>query len=577
MGKQSCFKQSWVNATRSKLARWLFQIAQRLEPLDSALLDLALLDKGLDSPAGSQQMESQPRLVPPALPQNERDRLEVLERYEILDTPAEAEFDDLTRLASYICDTPIALVSLTDSHRQWFKSRLGMPVPEAPREIAFCSHAILEPDRPLVVQNALNDDRFANNPLVTSDPNLRFYAGHPLVTPDGYPLGTLCVMDHMPRNLSPAQLEALQILGRCVMAQMELRLNLKRLQNQQTRQQEAEAKLRASDQQIVNLLENMTDAFFATDRQGCFTYINQEAMTILQREGDDILGQLIWKALPELGGSIFEKQFRWALVQQTSAVLEEFYQPRNRWLEIRIFPSYDGMSVFFHDITLRKQTEAALRLAQEKSDRLLLNIIPKPIIERLKQDAAAIADDFEEVTVLFADIVDFTEISTQVSPIELVGLLNRIFSVFDQLAEQHGLEKIKTIGDAYMVAGGLPEPQSNHAEAVARMAIDMQREITQFKTRENQSVALRIGIHTGPVVAGVIGSRKFSYDLWGDTVNIASRMESCGVSGGIQVTASTYEQLCDRYVFEPRGVISVKGKGEMMTYWLKGQAPEQKI
>ncbi|HEY9657342.1 MAG TPA: adenylate/guanylate cyclase domain-containing protein, partial [Allocoleopsis sp.] len=376
-------------------------------------------------------------------------------------------------------------------------------------------------------------------------------------------------------DLSPAQLEALQILGHCVMTQMELRLNLKRLNHQRTRQQEAEAKLHASDQQIVNLLENMMDAFFATDRQGCFTYINQEAMTILQQEGQNILGRSIWEALPELIGSNFKQQFRWALERQTSAVLEEFYQLTNRWLEIRIFPSYDGMSVFFHDITLRKQTETALRLAQEKSDRLLLNIIPKPIVDRLKQDSAAIADNFDDVTVLFADIVGFTELSSQVTPIELVGLLNRIFSRFDQLAEKHGLEKIKTIGDAYMVAGGLPEPRSDHAAAIARMAIDMQCEIAQFTTRENQSIALRIGIHTGPVVAGVIGSRKFSYDLWGDTVNIASRMESCGVGGGIQVTASTYERLCDQYLFEPRGVISVKGKGEMTTYWLKGQVLQQ--
>lgn len=567
MGKQNHCKRSWVNVVRSRLAGWLLQIAQQLEPLD----------RELNLPTQTQQSKNSPCFVPPALPENERDRLDALERYEILDTPAEAEFDDLTRLASYVCDTPIALVSLTDSHRQWFKSKLGIPLPEAPREVAFCSHAILQPDRPLVVQNALNDDRFADNPLVTSDPNLRFYAGHPLVTSDGYALGTLCVMDHVPRNLSPTQLEALQILGRAVMTQMELRLNLKRLHQQRTRQQEAEAKLYASDRQIVSLLENMMDAFFATDRHGCFTYINQEAMTILQLERQSILGQSIWKAFPELAGSTFTQQFRWALIQQTSAVLEEFYQPGNRWLEIRILPSYDGMSVFFHDITLRKQTEAALRLAQEKSDRLLLNIIPKPIIERLKQNSAAIADDFEDVTVLFADIVGFTELSSKISPIELVGLLNRIFSEFDRLAEQHGLEKIKTIGDAYMVAGGLPEPQANHAQAAARMAIDMQHEVAQFTTRENQSIALRIGIHTGPVVAGVIGSRKFSYDLWGGTVNIASRMESCGVSGGIQVTASTYERLRDQYLFEPRGMISVKGKGEMMTYWLKGQAPEPNI
>lgn len=565
MRQKNWHNRGWVTKTRAALAGWLLQLAQRLEALEREL-PLSVENKNT-------KRQTNPPI--PALPENECDRIKALERYEILGTPAEVEFDDLTWLASYICGAPIALVSLTDSHRQWFKSKVGLAAPEAPREIAFCAHAILDPGQPLIVQNALDDDRFADNPLVTADPNLRFYAGQPLVTPDGYPLGTLCVMDRIPRDLSPTQLEALKILGRCVMTQMDLRLNLKRLNHQQTRQQEAEAKLRASDQQIVNLLENMMDAFFATDRRGFFTYINPEATAILQLEGQEILNRSMWETVPELIGSTFKQQFRWALEQQSSAVFEEFYGLGNRWLEIRIFPSYDGMSVFFHDITLRKQTEVALRLAQEKSERLLLNIIPKSIVERLKQESAIIADYFEDVTVLFADIVGFTELSSQVTPIELVGLLNRIFSRFDQLAEQHGLEKIKTIGDAYMVAGGLPNPQADHADAIAQMAIDMQREVVHFTTRENQAIALRIGIHTGPVVAGVIGSRKFSYDLWGDTVNIASRMESCGLSGGTQVTASTYERLRDRYLFEPRGVIAVKGKGEMMTYWLKEPAGER--
>lgn len=565
MRQKNWHNRFWAAKTRSALAGWLLQLAQRLEPLEREL-PLSVENKGM-------KRQSNPTI--PALPENEFDRIKALERYEILGTPTEVEFDDLTWLASYICGAPIALVSLTDSHRQWFKSKVGLSEPEAPREVAFCAHAILEPDRPMVVQNALNDDRFADNPLVTADPNLRFYAGQPLITPDGYPLGTLCVMDRIPRDLSPTQLEALKILGRCVMTQMELRLNLKRLNQQQTRQQEAEAKLRASDQQIVNLLENMMDAFFATDRRGFFTYINPEAMAVLRLEGQEIVNQSIWQVVPEMIGTTFRQQFRQALEQQRSAVFEEFYESGKRWLEIRIFPSYDGMSVFFHDITLRKQTEVALRLAQEKSERLLLNIIPKPIIERLKQETAIIADYFDEVTVLFADIVGFTELSSQVTPIELVGLLNRIFSRFDQLAEQHGLEKIKTIGDAYMVAGGLPQPQADHADSIAQMAIAMQREVVHFTTRENQTIALRIGIHTGPVVAGVIGSRKFSYDLWGDTVNIASRMESCGLSGGTQVTASTYERLRDRYQFEPRGVITVKGKGEMMTYWLKEPTGER--
>jgi class 3 adenylate cyclase len=234
----------------------------------------------------------------------------------------------------------------------------------------------------------------------------------------------------------------------------------------------------------------------------------------------------------------------------------------------------DGNLLYYEgtveDITTRKQAEAALRLEQEKSDRLLLNILPQAIAERLKQDQSVIADTFAEVTVLFADIVGFTQISSQISPSELVSLLNEIFSTFDRLAEKHGLEKIKTIGDAYMVVGGLPMPRSDHAEAIAEMALDMQQAIAEFSNTHKQDFRIRIGIHSGPVVAGVIGIKKFIYDLWGDTVNTASRMESHGLPGRIQVTSATYERLQDKYLLQSRGTVEVKGKGEMNTYFLTG-------
>ena len=169
---------------------------------------------------------------------------------------------------------------------------------------------------------------------------------------------------------------------------------------------------------------------------------------------------------------------------------------------------------------------------------------------------------------MFADLVGFTKLSAHLSPAELVELLNEIFSAFDELADRYGLEKIKTIGDAYMVVGGLPKPSDNHAESIAEMAIDILAAIAQIRTKAGQPLSIRIGIHTGPVEAGVIGTKKFTYDLWGDTVNTASRMESQGVPGGIQVTVATYERLRHKYVFEERGVISVKGKGDMMTYLL---------
>lgn len=209
-----------------------------------------------------------------------------------------------------------------------------------------------------------------------------------------------------------------------------------------------------------------------------------------------------------------------------------------------------------------------LRIEHQRSEELLLNILPKPIADRLKQGQHIIADSFAEVSVLFADIVNFTRLSTQVSPTTLVTLLNEIFSVFDRLAEQHGLEKIKTIGDAYMVVGGLPTPRPDHAEAIAEIALDMQRELTRFNERHGRSLSMRIGINTGPVIAGVIGTKKYIYDLWSDAVNTANHMESYGISDRIQVTEETYKRLRDKYRFEKRGTIQVKGKGDMITYLL---------
>jgi class 3 adenylate cyclase len=223
---------------------------------------------------------------------------------------------------------------------------------------------------------------------------------------------------------------------------------------------------------------------------------------------------------------------------------------------------------------LRDQEQAYLKqlqAEQEKSERLLLSILPRPVAEQLKQTQSTIADSFAEATVLFADIVDFTVISTHRSPIEMVNLLNHIFSAFDNLAEKHGLEKIKTIGDAYMVVGGIPKHRPDHAEAIADMALDMQIAISKFNSETGESFSIRIGISTGPVVAGVIGTKKFIYDLWGDTVNTASRMESHGFPGAIQVTDSTYQCLKDKYQLEERGTIPVKGKGEMQTFILKGR------
>jgi class 3 adenylate cyclase len=209
--------------------------------------------------------------------------------------------------------------------------------------------------------------------------------------------------------------------------------------------------------------------------------------------------------------------------------------------------------------------------ALARSDDLLLNVLPRSIAQRLKRDPGVIAERFDEVTVLFADVVDFTAFAERTSPEGVVGVLDEIFSAFDRLTQGRGLEKIKTIGDAYMVAGGLPEPRPDHVRAVAELALEMQAQLARLSAAHGSGLAIRIGIDTGPVVAGVIGRHRFVYDLWGDTVNTASRMESHGVPGRIQVTEAVRRALRDRFAFEDRGEIEIKGKGRVRAYLLVGE------
>jgi len=220
---------------------------------------------------------------------------------------------------------------------------------------------------------------------------------------------------------------------------------------------------------------------------------------------------------------------------------------------------------------LRDIEQVYLRQIEEertRSDKLLLNVLPQPIANRLKNGESHIVNSYDEVTVMFADLVGCTILSTKLSPVMLVSLLDQIFSAFDELADRHGLEKIKTIGDAYMAAAGVPFPHSDHAAATVRMAMDMHKIVETFNRQARSDLQMRIGICTGPVIAGIIGQNRFIYDLWGDTVNTASRMESHGLPGKTQVTGTTYELLRERFQFEERGTIEVKGKGPMKTYFI---------
>ncbi|MDY6807028.1 MAG: PAS domain S-box protein [Cyanobacteriota bacterium] len=339
--------------------------------------------------------------------------------------------------------------------------------------------------------------------------------------------------------------------------------------------------LQRAEEKYRSIFENTAEGIFQTTPDGHFLSANP---ALVQMCGYSDAEELIAK-MTDIAKQLYVKPNRRA---EFIAALEEYgsisdfeshvYRADGNviWISenARVVRDRKDRVLYYEgtvqDITHRKLVEEALKLEREKSERLLLNILPKKIAEQLKQCQNPIAERFERVTILFADIVQFTNLSSRISPTELVNLLNEIFSVFDQLSERHHLEKIKTIGDSYMVAAGLNNDNDDRAEAIARMALDMQQAITQFSNDLGEPFQIRIGINTGPVVAGVIGIKKFIYDMWGDTVNVASRMESQGIPGKIQITQETYKLLKDKFLLLERGTISVKGKGDMTTYWLAG-------
>ena len=229
-------------------------------------------------------------------------------------------------------------------------------------------------------------------------------------------------------------------------------------------------------------------------------------------------------------------------------------------------PEYGFINIYGTDITADNE----MRRLHRENQRLLLNILPEPVADRLRGGETLIADRFDDVTLLFADIVGFTAMSSAMSPHELVTVLNEVFTVFDDLVDAHNLEKVKTIGDAYMVIGGMHDDAPDHTERVADLALDLSARLDAIEAASRLGVRFRIGINCGPVVAGVIGTKKFIYDVWGDTVNLAARMESLGIPGRIQVSGAVEERLKDRYRLEARGLIEVKGKGSLPTWFLVG-------
>lgn len=342
--------------------------------------------------------------------------------------------------------------------------------------------------------------------------------------------------------------------------------------------------LRETEAKYRRIFENATEGIFQSRER---TYINVNP-ALAQTYGYDSPEDLM-ENLTNISSQLYVQPKRWdelvVYLQQYEKIIgaeSEVYRKDGSkiWVSETIRKVYDEWDNFLyyegivHDTTESRRIEMELRQQRKQADRLLVNILPYQIASRLKAGARTIAESFDEVTVLFADLVEFTAASGQMEPKELVEMLNDVFSIFDRLAEKHGLEKIKTIGDAYMAAAGLPVPRPDHADAVAMMALDMQKEISKFTRPDGQPFRLRIGINTGSVIAGVIGMRKFAYDLWGDAVNVASRMETTGAAGRIQVTSEVYERLHNRFNFELRGPVFVKGRGQMQSYWLTGRKRE---
>ncbi len=396
----------------------------------------------------------------------------------------------------------------------------------------------------------------------------------------GFNLGAV---DFITKPVQQEEVKA-RVITHLTLRNLQKKLEAQNLQLQAEirEKQLAETSLRQAEEKYRTIFERVTEGIFQATPEGRYITANPALATIL---GYASPTQLMAE-ITDIGKQLYVEPTRHeelaALLKRyetlTDFESEVYRQDRSIiWIveNINTVRDENGNLLYYEgtvsDITERKHSEVALTAARKRAELLLLNILPQPVAERLKRGQRIIAESFEAVTILFADLVDFTKFSTQTSPTELVEILNQIFSKFDRLAEEHRIEKIKTIGDAYMVAAGLPMPREDHAHAIAEMALDMQEVIAEYDEDTGEIFKLRIGINTGPVVAGVIGIKKFSYDLWGDTVNTASRMESHGLPGCIQVTATTYELLKDQYRFEEREPIQVKGKGEMITYLLKGR------
>lgn len=396
-------------------------------------------------------------------PENEAERNVALRTYRIMESPPDITFDEINELAAQICDCPVSYISFIEDDRFWFKSKYGLPpdvFESCPREIAFCSVTVCGAD--LIYSPDLTaDDRFCDFPFVVNEPHYRFYCAMPLVTPEGYALGTICVMDFVTRQLSFEQQETLRRLAH----------------------------------QLVGLLEH-----------------------------------------------------------------------RRRMIEL--------------DEAMRELDEAHKALAAEKTrtDELLHRILPEAVAVELRDNGKVQPRFYQASTILFADIKGFTGFTERAEPATLIGMLDKYFSAFDDAVALRGVEKVKTIGDAFLAVAGVPTLDRCHVLNACLAALAIGRAADAFRT-ERQRLRLpffevRIGLHTGPVIAGVVGRRRFTYDIWGDAVNVAQQMEAHGEAGRINVSESVFRHVEPYFEATDRGPVDIKSKAAARMYFLDRLKPE---
>lgn len=399
--------------------------------------------------------------MPVPRPDNEKERLEALAKYQIVGTPPEFAYDAITELAAEICGCPAAVIGMIEETREWVKSKYGLPAEftEVPRDITVCATTICMNDL-LYVPDLLKDERFKDLGVVTGPPHVRFYCGMPLINSEGYALGSLCIVDFQPRELKPAQRESVRRLAQQAIAQLESRRQL------------------------------------------------------LERD----------------------------------VLLKELDQVRT-----------------------------AMDAERSKADRLLHSMFPDSIAAELKDRQQVQPRYYESATILLADFKSFTQLTEGLDPAGLVKELNQHFSRFDDISVQNRLEKLKTIGDAYLCVGGLPETSRTHALDACLAALQFQASLVRYnQQRERLRLPrwdLRIGINTGSVVAGVVGKHKFTYDIWGDAVNVTQRLEAACEPGRVNVSGSTFHRIQQLFECEPRGHLEAKNKGAIDMYFVNRIRP----